>query len=87
MDSAPSSFDRLRQAEACAVARRHVEDLEMLLRVSARVASEVAVGGATYPAGVAELARRLGADLLDGADTVEALVARRSAGPEGVALS
>ena len=64
------------QHEAHMLAREEVEALEAQLRACVQKAIEVANGGEAYPAGVRELAERIGADLEARTQTLAALVER-----------
>jgi hypothetical protein len=47
------------QAEARALAREHVSELQARLADVGELAAQIAAGGEAYPAGVREIARRL----------------------------
>lgn len=73
-----STADRVRrlQAEAAQLAREHIDDFDRLLRSVVLAARDVADGGQAYPAGIRELARRLGDDLEARSATLEAIASR-----------
>lgn len=70
--------DRIRrlQAEAQALARDHVLDLERALEQVARLADEIQNGGDAYPPGARDLCRRLSEDSLWRAATLEAIITK-----------
>lgn len=76
-----SVADRVRrlQAEAKALARQQVDELAESMRAAAEIAHEVAEGGDAYPPGARDLARRLADDLLQRAQTLEAILAKAGA--------
>jgi len=64
------------QAEARSLAADHIETLRAHLLQTQRIADEIARGGEAYPAGVRDIARRLGEDSIAKALTIEGIVAR-----------
>ena len=69
------------QLEARLLAREQVEALGRDLAALADRAAEIAEGGDAYPAGVRELAARLGSDLPEKAKSMVALLDRLSPAP------
>ena len=76
--SATDLSERIRrlQAEAKSLAREHIHALERALIEVERLSAEIADGGEAYPAGVRELARRMGEDCEATVQTLEAISAR-----------
>lgn len=68
--------DRVRrlQAEAQALAKDHVSDLEQLLESVAVLAQEIAEGGDVYPVGARDLCRRLVEDSTWRASTLNVIL-------------
>jgi len=64
------------QAEAKRLASEHVDALRASLLQTQRIAEEIAQGGEAYPAGVRDIARRLGEDSAGRALTIEGIMAR-----------
>lgn len=64
------------QAEAKRLAGEHVDALRASLLQTQRIAEEIAQGGEAYPAGVRDIARRLGEDSAGRALTIEGIMAR-----------
>lgn len=64
------------QAEAQTMARQHVEALEEKLLEVRNISREIAEGGAAYPVGAREIARRLAEDSEARAQTLDAIVSR-----------
>lgn len=64
------------QAEAKRLAGEHVDALRASLLQTQRIAEEIAQGGEAYPAGVRDIARRLGEDSTARALTIEGIMAR-----------
>lgn len=64
------------QAEAKRLAGEHVDALRASLLQTQRIAEEIAQGGEAYPAGVRDIARRLGEDNAARALTIEGIMAR-----------
>lgn len=54
---------RVLQVRTERAALRHVEDFEMLVRVAARVAGEIADGGEAYPQDVRAIARSMAGEM------------------------
>jgi hypothetical protein len=65
------------QAEARSLAGDHIQALRAHLLQTQRIADEIARGGEAYPAGVRDIARRLGEDSIAKAQLIEGIVARR----------
>ena len=74
-------YNRIRrlQAEAKAMAREHVNQLEAQLAQMAALAAEIADGGDAYPVGAREMARQLVADCETRALALEAIMRRTGA--------
>jgi hypothetical protein len=70
--------DRIRklQAEAQALARGQIEDLNLSMVALARQAEEIAEGGEAYPVGARELARRLVEEVGARAQTLQAILSK-----------
>ena len=64
------------QAEAKQVAKDHIASLSAAMREVSALADEVSQGGDIYPAGVKDAATRLIKDMLDRAESIDAIVAR-----------
>ncbi|HWU12695.1 MAG TPA: hypothetical protein VN157_01670 [Caulobacter sp.] len=64
------------QAEAKRLAGDHIDALRASLLQTQRIAEEIANGGEAYPAGVRDLARRLGEDSVARSMTIESIVSR-----------
>jgi hypothetical protein len=64
------------QAEARALAREQVAELEVKLEEAAAIAAEIAEGGEAYPVGARELARRIAEDTPKTIQTFEAILYR-----------
>ncbi len=64
------------QAEAKQVAKDHIASLSAAMREVSALADEVSQGGDIYPAGVKDAAARLIKDMLDRAESIDAIVAR-----------
>ena len=79
-ESAGARIRRL-QLEARLLAREQVEALARDMAALAGRAAEIAAGGDAYPAGVRELAARMGEDLPEKAKTLLALLDRLSPAP------
>ena len=62
------------QAEAQALAREHMSDLERALELVTGLAAEIADGGDAYPAGARDLCRRLAEDASWRANTLSLIV-------------
>ena len=67
------------QAEARALAREQVAELEARLQEAALIAAEIAEGGEAYPVGCRELARKLAEDTRNTVQTFEAILQRAHA--------
>lgn len=67
------------QAEAKALAFQHVEELLAAMRKVETIANDVSSGGEVYPAGIRDLARRLGEHVETTAQAIEAIGARGDA--------
>jgi hypothetical protein len=65
------------QAEAKHLASAHIDALRASMLETQRIAEEIANGGEAYPAGVRDIARRLGEDSAARAMTIESIVSRR----------
>lgn len=78
MGTAASLTERVQQlqAEAKRLAGEHVDALRASLLQTQRIAEEIAQGGEAYPAGVRDIARRLGEDNAARALTIEGIMAR-----------
>ena len=64
------------QAEARAMANEHITELQDALETVHRLSAEIAGGGAAYPVGVREIARRLADESEGKAHAIEAVVRR-----------
>jgi hypothetical protein len=64
------------QAEAKRLAGEHIDALRASLLHTQQIADEIARGGEAYPAGVRDIARRLGEDSVAKALMIEGIVAR-----------
>ena len=75
---AASAADRIRQlqAEAHALAREQIEQLNLSMVALARQAEEIAEGGEAYPVGARELARRLVEEVGQRAHTLQAILSK-----------
>ena len=72
----PAARARRLYTEAQAAAFEQVKALENALATVVRFASEIADGGDVYPAGVRDLCRRLGDDLSQRTQTLDAITQR-----------
>jgi thiamine pyrophosphate-dependent acetolactate synthase large subunit-like protein len=66
------------QNEAKTLARDHISELTAMIEQAQRIASEIAVGGEAYPAGVRDLARRFSEDTDNQVHTIKLLAGRNS---------